>query len=118
MCDLDSTDSYFPTEPMMAPWWSREANDYCYTTSGRTCGGVYYRTLPFDGQGKTITSDINSDETWYLIDSPIKVNPSSADGYLSINADLTIEPGVEVIVAEGRGISFDGGAGDLSLIHI
>ena len=110
MCGLSSTDSYFPTEPMMAPFWSREANDFCQT--GTDCEGVYYRTMPFDGQGKTVTADIDSDEIWYLIDSPIKVNPSSADGYLSVNADLTIEAGVEIIVAEGRGISFDGGAGD------
>ena len=107
MYDLDTTSSYYP-DMMMAPWWSRENMDYCYgAPSTRDCQGVMYRTLPFDGQGKTVTADITEDETWYLIDSPIKVNPAS--GYLSISANLTIEAGVSVIVAEGKGISFDGG---------
>ena len=102
MYDLDTTSTLFPSEPLMAPYWSREAMDYCYSTGGRTCEGVWFRTMPFDGQGKTVTADITDDTTWYAIDSPIKVNPADASGYLSITADLTIEPGVEVIVGEGK----------------
>ncbi len=94
---------------MMAPYWSRETVDYCGSTGTTSCQGVWFRTLPFDGQGKTVTADITDDTTWYLIDSPIKVNPSDPSGYLSIDADLTIEPGVEVIIGENKGISFDGG---------
>ena len=95
---------------LMAPYWSRETMDYCGTTTGTTpCQGVWYRTLPFDGQGKTVTADISDDTTWYLIDSPIKVNPTDPSGYLTVSADLTIEAGVEIIVGEGKGISFDGG---------
>ena len=60
-------------------------------------------------KGKTVTADITDDTTWYVIDSPIKVNPTDPSGYLSVTADLTIEPGVEVIMAENTGISFDGG---------
>ena len=56
-----------------------------------------------------MSADITEDTTWYAIDSPIKVNPTDASGYLSITANLTIEAGVDVIVAEGAGISFDGG---------
>ena len=108
MYDIDSSSTLFPDE-MMSPWWSRETMDYCYSSGSRTCEGVWYRTLPFDGQGKTVTADIVDDTTWYLIDSPIKVNPTSTDGYLSITADLTIQPGVEIIIGEDKGISFDGG---------
>ena len=108
MCDLDTTSSYFP-DNMMAPFWSRENLDICYNTGGRDCNGVWYRVLPFDGQGTTESADITDDTTWYLVDSPIKVQPSDPSGYLSVMADLTIEPGVEVIVGENMGISFDGG---------
>ena len=94
---------------MMSPWWSRETMDYCYSSGSRTCEGVWYRTLPYDGQGKTVSADITDDTTWYAIDSPIKVQPTDPSGYLSITADLTIEPGVEVVIGEGKGISFDGG---------
>ena len=108
MYDLDTTSTLFP-DMMMSPWWSRETMDYCYSSGSRTCEGVWYRTLPYDGQGKTVTADITDDTTWYVIDSPIKVNPTDPSGYLSVTADLTIEPGVEVIMAENTGISFDGG---------
>ena len=108
MYDLDTTSSLYP-DMMMSPWWSRETMDYCYSSGSRTCEGVWYRTLPFDGQGKTVSADITTDTTWYAIDSPIKVNPTDPSGYLSVTADLTIEPGVEVIVGENMGISFDGG---------
>ena len=108
MCDLTTTSTLFP-DMMMAPYWSRENMDFCGISGGTTCQGMWYRTMPFDGQGKTVLSDITDDTTWYLIDSPIKVQPTDPSGYLSIDADLTIEPGVEVIIGENKGISFDGG---------
>ena len=49
------------------------------------------------------------DTTFYLLDSPIKINPTDPSGYLTVSADLTIEVYVEIIVAENKGISFDGG---------
>jgi hypothetical protein len=58
---------------MMAPFWSRENLDICYTAGGRDCNGVWYRVLPFDGQGSTEFDDIIDDTVWYLVDSPIKV---------------------------------------------
>ena len=106
MCVPTTTSSLFP-DMLMAPYWSRENMDFCGGTA--TCQGIWYRTLPFDGQGKTVAADITDDTTWYLIDSPIKVNPTDTSGYLSIDADLTIEPGVEIIIGENKGISFDGG---------
>ena len=105
MCDLTTTSSLFP-DMLIAPYWSRENVDWCGTSTPE-CEGVWYRTIPYDGAGKTVSADITEDTTWYLLDSPIKVNPTG--DYLSVDADLTIEPGVEVIVAENKGISFDGG---------
>ena len=96
---------------MMAPFWSRETFDYCGASASSTtpCEGIWMRTLPFDGQGRTISADISDDTTFYLLDSPIKINPTDPSGYLTVSADLTIEAGVEIIVAENKGISFDGG---------
>ena len=105
MDDMDSANSFYE-DNMIAPWWSPTANDYCSSSKG--CDGVWFRTIPFDGQGTRVNADITVDTTWFEVDSPIKVVPSSQSGYLSVTADLTIEPGVEVIIAENTGIS-DGG---------
>ena len=69
---------------------------------------VRTRVIPFEGKGTDVSADITQPTTWGLIDSPIRVNPSSASGYLSIGDDLTIEPGVVIQVAPGKGLSFDG----------
>ena len=107
------------TLPAMAPYWSRQIIDWCGDTQGETnCQGVWYRTIPFDGAGKTISADITEDTTFYLLDSPIKIDPTDSSGYLSITADLTIEAGVEVIVAENKGISFDGGVSRWNLCTV
>ena len=106
MDDMDSASTYYE-DNMIAPWWSPTANDYCSAAKG--CEGVWFRVIPFDGQGTRVNADITVDTTWFEVDSPIKVVPSSQSGFLSVTADLTIEPGVEVIIAEGKGISFDGG---------
>ncbi|RJU82349.1 MAG: type IV pilin [Candidatus Poseidoniales archaeon] len=106
MYDMDSTSPFY-LDNSIAPWWSPASNDYCAQSNG--CNGVWYRTIPFDGQGTPVTSDINVDTVWYLVDSPIRVNPTDSSGYLSVNANLEIEAGVEVIVAADKGISFDSG---------
>ena len=93
---------------MIAPWYSRENMDHCYDDDG--CMGVWQRMIPYDGNGMNVNSDIVEDTTWYAVDSPIKID--MAGDYLSISADLTIEPGVEVLLAPGTGLSFDGGATD------
>ena len=106
MYDMDSGSPYYK-DYSIAPWWSPASNDYCSVSDG--CNGVWYRTIPYDGQGIPVNSDINTDTVWYLVDSPIRVNPTDSSGYLSVNANLTIQAGVEVIVAPGKGISFDSG---------
>jgi len=62
--------------------------------------------MPFEGKGTDVDADITQDTSWDLVDSPIRVNPSG--DYLSVNANLNIEAGVVVQVAQGKGISFDG----------
>jgi flagellin-like protein len=92
---------------MIAPWWGYYSSYYCYDNTALDCS-VRTRVIPFEGKGTDQTSDITSDTTWGLIDSPIRINPSSTSGYLTVSADLTIEPGVVIQVAPGKGISFDG----------
>lgn len=89
----------------IAPFWTGYNNYYCFTTSSQDCS-VYYRVMPYEGKGTDVTADITSDPVWDLTDSPIRINPSNK--YLVVSSDLTIKPGVEVYVAAGKGISFDG----------
>ena len=44
--------------------------------------------------------------------SPIRVNPANGD-YVTVNADLTIESGVTIEIAEGKGILFNGACNKL-----
>ena len=90
---------------MIAPFWTGYNNYYCYVTSSQDCS-VYYRVMPYEGKGTDVTADITQDPIWDLTDSPIRINPSNK--YLVVSSDLTIKPGVEVYVAAGKGISFDG----------
>jgi len=62
--------------------------------------------MPYEGKGTDVSSDITSDPNWDVVDSPIRINPSNK--YLTISSDLTIKPGVEIQVAAGKGISFEG----------
>ena len=52
----------------------REATT-AYQNTNADCG-VYYRTMPFEGKGTDVTSDITQDTTWDLADSPVRINPS------------------------------------------
>ena len=114
--------SSFPTMPYsgnsasrpgtIAPWWGYYTSYYCYDNTAIDCS-VRYRTMPYDGKGTDVDSDITSDTTWDLDDSPIRINPSN--DYLSISADLTIEAGVVVQVASGKGISFDGSCDEMKV---
>ncbi len=89
----------------IAPFWTGYNNYYCFVNSNQDCS-VYYRVMPYEGKGTDVTADITSDPIWDLTDSPIRINPSNK--YLVVSSDLTIKPGVEVYVAAGKGISFDG----------
>ena len=62
--------------------------------------------MPYEGKGTDVTADITTDPVWDISDSPIRINPTNT--YLSVSSDLTIMPGVEVQIAPGKGISFDG----------
>ena len=101
------TGSSYVRPALLAPWFGYYSSYYCYDNSNLDCS-IRTRVVPFEGKGTDVTSDITVDTTWAKIDSPIRINPSSSTGYLTINADLTIEPGVEIQVASGKGISFDG----------
>jgi hypothetical protein len=89
----------------IAPFWTGYNGYYCYKTSSVDCS-VYYRVMPYEGKGTDVSADITSDPVWDLVDSPIRINP--ANKYLVVSSDLTIKPGVQVYVAAGKGISFDG----------
>ena len=68
-----------------------------------------FRLLPCHAlrrQGYGCPADITSDPVWDLTDSPIRINPTN--DYLVVSSDLTIKPGVQIFVAAGKGISFDG----------
>ncbi|MFZ8906721.1 MAG: Ig-like domain-containing protein, partial [Poseidonia sp.] len=89
----------------LAPFWTGYNQYYCHVTSSMDCS-VYYRVMPYEGKGTDVTADITSDPVWDLTDSPIRINPSN--DYLVVSSDLTIKPGVQIFVAPGKGISFDG----------
>jgi FlaG/FlaF family flagellin (archaellin) len=89
----------------IAPFWTAYNQDYCFVTTSRDCS-VYYRVMPYEGKGTDVTADITSDPVWDMTDSPIRINPSN--DYLVVSSDLTIMPGVQIFVAPGKGISFDG----------
>ncbi|MFL2962365.1 MAG: hypothetical protein ACJZ2K_05225, partial [Candidatus Poseidoniaceae archaeon] len=106
MPDLPNKGTY-AKQGMIAPWWGYYSSYYCYDNTNLDCS-VRTRLIPFEGKGTDVSADITQPTTWSKIDSPIRINPSSASGYLSIGADLTIEPGVVIQVAPGKGLSFDG----------
>jgi hypothetical protein len=112
MPQLPYSSSSYARAGLIAPYWSYYGTYYCYQNSGADCG-VFYRTMPFEGKGTDVTSDITQDTTWDLTDSPIRINPSS--DYLSISADLTIEAGTVVQIGAGKGISFDGACDQMTI---
>ena len=112
MPQLPYSSSSYARAGLIAPYWSYYGTYYCYQNSGADCG-VFYRTMPFEGKGTDVTSDITQDTTWDLTDSPIRINPSS--DYLSISADLTIEAGTIVQIGAGKGISFDGACDQMTI---
>jgi FlaG/FlaF family flagellin (archaellin) len=90
---------------LIAPYWTGYNSYYCFVTSTTDCS-TYYRVMPYEGKGTDVTADITSDPIWDMTDSPIRINPTNK--YLVVSSDLTIMPGVEIMVAPGKGISFDG----------
>ena len=89
----------------IAPYWSYYTNYQCYDNSQADCG-VYYREMPFMGKGTDISSDITEDRKFDIQDSPVRLNPSG--DYMTISANITVQPGVVFQIGTGKGISFDG----------
>ena len=112
MPDLPYNGNVASRPGLIAPWWGAYTSYYCYDNSNADCS-VRYRTMPFEGKGTDIDADINSDTSWDVVDSPIRINPSG--DYLSVNANLAIQEGVVVQIAQGKGISFDGACGGFTV---
>ncbi|MEE2758575.1 MAG: hypothetical protein VYA86_01185, partial [Candidatus Thermoplasmatota archaeon] len=112
MPSLPSSGSYVRNIDL-APWWGYYAAYYCYYNSGSECS-IRTKMIPFDGAGMDVTADITVPTTWDIEQSPIRVNPSNGD-WLSVSADLTIMPGVEVQIAEGKGMAFTGSCNKLTM---
>ena len=112
MPDLPYSGSTYSRAGLIAPWWGYYTSYYCYDNTNYDCS-IRYRTMPYNGKGTDVDSDITTDTTWDIVDSPVRINPSG--DYLSISADLTIKPGVVVQVANGKGISFDGSCDQMTL---
>ena len=115
MPNLPYSSNIYSRPGNIAPWWGYYSSYYCYDNTNLDCS-VRTRTIPFEGKGTDVTADITQPTTWSKIDSPIRVNPSSASGYLSIGSDLTIEPGTVIQVAPGKGLSFDGTCSEFSAV--
>ena len=88
-----------------APWYGYYASYYCYDSGSSECS-IRTKTVPFGGAGMDIYSDITQDTIWDKEMSPIRVVPSG--DYIRVTADLTIEAGVEVQFASGKGIDMAG----------
>ena len=112
MPDLPYSTNAAARPGLIAPWWGGYSAYYCYDSSTVDCS-VRYRTMPFEGRGTDIDADITQDTSWDIIDSPIRINPSG--DYLAVNANLNIEEGVVIQVAQGKGISFDGSCDKMTL---
>jgi len=112
MPQLPYSSSSYARAGLIAPYWSYYGTYYCYQNSGADCG-VYYRTMPFEGKGTDVTSDITQETTWDINDSPVRINPSN--DYLSISAKLTIEAGTVIQIGAGKGISFDGACDKMTI---
>ena len=111
--DMPYSTSSYSKPGNIAPWWGYYTSYYCYDNYAADCS-VRTRVIPFEGKGTDLSADITQPTTWSLIDSPIRVNPSSSTGYLSIGDDLTIDPGVVIQVAPGKGLSFDGACSEFT----
>ena len=105
MPTLPSSSSYAANVDL-APYWGYYSAYYCYYNSNSECS-IRTKMIPFDGAGMDVTADITDDTIWDIEMSPIRVNPASGD-YLQVSADLTIDAGVEVQIAEGKGIVMTG----------
>jgi len=113
--------SQWPTMPtttsyarnvQLAPWFGYYASYYCYDQGNSDCS-IRTKTIPFDGAGMDVYADISTPTVWDHEMSPIRIVPSG--DYIRVTADLTIEPGVEVQFAPGKGIDMAGACNKLTV---
>jgi len=112
MPTLPSSSSYAANVDL-APWFGYYSAYYCHYNTNNECS-IRTKMIPFDGAGMDVNADITTPTIWDAEQSPIRVNPSNGD-YLQVSADLTIEAGVEVQIAEGKGIVFTGACNKLDV---
>ena len=108
--ELPTTTAY-ANRVHIAPWFGAYGGYYCYYAYGSECS-IRTRLGPFEGAGWDIYSDITQDTTWDLSLSPIRIVPQNGD-YIRVTGDLTIEPGVEIQFADGKGIDMAGACNNL-----
>jgi len=106
--------SQWPTMPttvnyarnvQLAPWFGYYASYYCYDQGNSECS-IRTKTIPFEGAGMDVYADITTPTIWDNEMSPIRIVPSG--DYIRVTADLTVEPGVEIQFAPGKGIDIAG----------
>ncbi|MBO57396.1 MAG: hypothetical protein CMA77_00135, partial [Euryarchaeota archaeon] len=95
-----------------APWFGYYASYYCYNSGSAECS-IRTKTIPFGGAGMDVYSDITTPTIWDKEMSPIRIVPSG--DYIRATADLTIEAGVEVQFADGKGIDMAGACNKLTI---
>ena len=108
---LPNTGSYV-NNVHLAPWFGYYASYYCYNSGNSECS-IRTKTIPFDGAGMDVYADITTPTTWDNEMSPIRIVPSG--DYLRVTADLTIEPGVEIQIASGKGLDIAGACSKLTV---
>ena len=91
---------------LVAPFWSGYGSYYCWYSGDRECS-IRTKLIPFEGAGLDVSADITKDTIWDKEMSPIRVKPTNGN-FLSVAANLQIEPGTTILVEPGKGISFDG----------
>jgi plastocyanin/FlaG/FlaF family flagellin (archaellin) len=114
MISMPNSGSSYSKAGNIAPYWHRYVSNYCYDDATNDCS-IRTRLLPFEGKGTDVTETQWSHQTYTLIDSPVRINPAYGD-YLSFQDGITIEPGVVLQVANGKGISVDGTCGQVQIV--
>lgn len=109
--ELPNTGSYV-NKIHIAPWFGAYGAYYCYYNSQAQCS-IRTKMVPFEGAGMDVYSDITTPTIWDNEMSPIRIVPSG--DYIRVTADLTIEPGVEVLFGDGKGIDIAGACNKLTV---
>ena len=109
--EMPNTGSYV-NNVHLAPYYGYYSSYYCYNSGNSECS-IRTKTIPFDGAGTDVYADITQDTTWDIEQSPIRIVPSG--DYIRVTADLTIDAGVEVQFAAGKGLDIAGACSNLNI---